>query len=146
MKLKKRREIEFSPDSLIVPECSKPIPKRKKLISAISFMILVACSVFARANVTDSLIVGAVVYLFALISFVLAITTPIEFVVNKLLQIMYNQGAREEMIDEEESYKDEEFFDDNDDFDEEDDILLMCEEDDEDFDYGYEQYLEDYMI
>lgn len=138
MKRKKRRELEFSPNSLVVPSWCYPISKKKKIISAIFFVILIATIVMLEANLFSSPEIELVVILGLPVIMILALTAPAEFVINKVLKEMHKNDFDDEDDNEDQNcYK----LDDDEEDDEADEV-----DDDENFAYEYEQYLENNLI
>lgn len=144
MKLKKRRDESISPNNLTVPEWSKPVPKKYKIISGVAFAILVICFAIMKSNIYCPPIVEIIIVLAIPISVILSITFPAQLLANKFLKEAHKNDFDDDDTEDQTYY---ELDDEEDDDDEEDEMDVESGEEEENiFDYEYEQYLKNNIV
>ena len=105
MKQKERRELNVSPNNLIVPSWAKPIPKREKInsiILAIIFAIgLAVIIVFEKNSLTLPTGLAVVIVLIMGVTGFLSLVVPLQALVNKVIRCWHNTNAAKKLLEKE---------------------------------------------
>lgn len=103
MKRKKRRDDSISPNNLIVPSWSRPIPEREKILSIVSVIVFAICLAVIiafeknRIILTDDLVV--VFVLTMVVTGFLSLVAPMYSLTNKILRSWHNTEAAKELLE-----------------------------------------------
>ena len=102
MKRKRRRyNVHISPNNLIAGPWAQPVSKENKMISIASTIILAICIIATTEGFEPIIII------LTMLSLIGIFVAPVEFLMNKLLRVIANAVAREEMREREEREKEE---------------------------------------
>ena len=103
MKRNKRRDLNISPNNLIVPDWEKPIPKHEKIVSIVSAIVFAICLAVIIAFEKNRIILTEyLVTVFVLIMFItgyLSLVAPIAYLGNKILRSWHNAEAAKELLE-----------------------------------------------
>ena len=102
MKQKERRELNVSPNNLIVPSWSRPISKRKKNVSVVSVIVFAICLAILIAFEANMIILtaelAAVIVLIMGVTCALSLVAPMESLINKMLRNFHNAETAKELL------------------------------------------------